>query len=117
MSTAWNITGAELVDALPKRFTVTDRIQGIETDRSAAFIDDLSDPEIRAAFFAGMPPEIGLDRTDGLRVRFEGGDIVHLRPSGNAPEFRCYAETATQARAQDLVTRYLALLRDRLGAS
>jgi len=34
-----------------------------------------------------------LDQTDGLRVEFDTGDIVHLRPSGNAPELRCYAES------------------------
>jgi len=38
----------------------------------------------------------------GIRsVTFANGDIVHLRPSGNAPELRCYAEADTQERAQD----------------
>ena len=30
--------------------------------------------------------------TDGLRITLTNGRIVHLRPSGNAPELRCYAE-------------------------
>ncbi len=33
----------------------------------------------------------------------EGDEIVHFRPSGNAPELRCYAEAATQERAGALV--------------
>jgi phosphomannomutase len=42
---------------------------------------------------------LGLDQTDGLRITLEGDEIVHFRPSGNAPELRCYAEAATQQRA------------------
>ena len=41
------------------------------------------------------------------RVRFESGDIVHLRPSGNAPELRCYAEAASSEAAEALVERHL----------
>jgi phosphomannomutase len=31
------------------------------------------------------------------------GDIVHFRPSGNAPELRCYTEAATPERAEELL--------------
>jgi phosphomannomutase len=41
----------------------------------------------------GTPESI--DFTDGARITFTGGAIVHLRPSGNAPEFRCYTEAAS----------------------
>ena len=44
-------------------------------------------------------PVTSLDFTDGPRITFESGDIVHLRPSGNAPEFRCYTEADTEALA------------------
>ena len=44
-----------------------------------------------------------LDQTDGLRIAFVNGDIVHFRPSGNAPELRCYAESASADRAGVLV--------------
>jgi len=40
-----------------------------------------------------------LDSTDGLRIWFSNGDIAHLRPSGNADEFRIYAVADTQERA------------------
>jgi phosphomannomutase len=40
---------------------------------------------------------------------------VHLRPSGNAPEFRCYAESDSADAATVLVTRHLELLKARLG--
>ena len=43
-----------------------------------------------------------INTTDGLRITFDGGDIIHLRPSGNAPELRCYAESTTPERAATL---------------
>ncbi|MFW2590123.1 phosphomannomutase [Sagittula sp. SSi028] len=100
---------SSLVDALPPRFTAADRLQGIETDRSKAFIRELSESsEARADFFEEIGfGELALDTTDGLRLRFVSGDIVHLRPSGNAPEFRCYAEADTREVAETLVDQVL----------
>jgi len=113
-SRASSINLAELVAGLPNRFTAADRIAGIATETSKAFIAKLSaDASARTAFFDGT--EASVDETDGLRVTFASGDIVHLRPSGNAPEFRCYAEAATQDRASTLVREYLAKLRTELG--
>jgi phosphomannomutase len=42
------------------------------------------------------------DQTDGLRIEFDTGDIVHLKPSGNAPEQRCYAGSNNQNQANEL---------------
>src|SRR3546814_9865884 len=44
-----------------------------------------------------------VDTTDGLRLTARSGEIVHLRPSGNAPELRCYSEADTPERARKLV--------------
>lgn len=104
------IAGA--VEALPARFTAADRVQQVPTDASTAFIASLqSDAAARASFFETGCPEAGLDMTDGLRVTFTGGQIVHLRPSGNAPECRCYAEAATRQEAEHLVRHHLIKLR------
>ena len=48
-----------------------------------------------------------IDQTDGLRVEFDTGDIVHLRPSGNAPELRCYTESNDQNQAVNICTSCL----------
>jgi phosphomannomutase len=58
-------------------------------------------------FLSPLGEVVTLDRTDGLRVTLSSGEIVHLRPSGNAPELRCYAEASTPAEAQSLVARAL----------
>lgn len=107
---------AGLVARLPARFTAADRIAEVDSATAKIFIHSLTvNNELRAAFFAEMPTEAELDTTDGLRVTFEGGDIVHLRPSGNAPEFRCYAEAQSSETAQALVTTHLTKVISELG--
>jgi len=106
---------AGLVATLPPVFTAADRVAGVPTEKSGAFIGELtSNAAARAAFFDTMGPEQSLDLTDGLRVCFTSGAVVHLRPSGNAPECRCYAEADSAATAAAFVTAHLARLKARL---
>jgi phosphomannomutase len=42
---------------------------------------------------------------DGVRIGFQNGDIAHVRPSGNAPELRVYANAGTPQRAEEMVRR------------
>ena len=55
----------------------------------------------------------GVDRTDGLRVTFDSGDVIHLRPSGNADEFRIYACADTRERAAEITRDGSAFVRRR----
>jgi phosphomannomutase len=116
MACAKGVSLAELVSDLPPRFTAADRIAGIPTEASKAFIAELiEDAAERAAFFAGRAKETGVDLTDGLRVSFADDTVIHLRPSGNAPEFRCYAEAASVERAEVLMRETLQAVAKRLG--
>ena len=116
MARAKGVSLADLVSDLPPRFTAADRIAGISTEASKAFIAELTeDAAARAAFFADRAAETGIDLTDGLRVSFADGSVIHLRPSGNAPEFRCYAEAESSARAEALMRETLHAVADRLG--
>ncbi len=47
---------------------------------------------------------------DGLRVTLTDGRVIHFRPSGNAPEMRCYVEAADKASAASLLDEGLSLL-------
>jgi phosphomannomutase len=107
---------AALVSREPARFTATDRIEDIPTDRSAAFLRDLiGNPAARADLLASVGEgEAAIDLTDGLRITCASARVVHLRPSGNAPEFRCYVEAERPEAARDLLARVLALLQDSL---
>jgi len=64
---------------------------------------------IREALMEFFTPELGfstIDRinyTDAVRIYFHNGDVAHVRPSGNADEFRIYAVADTQARADTIV--------------
>ena len=40
---------------------------------------------------------------DGVRVYFANGDVVHIRPSGNAPQLRVYANSDSQERANRIL--------------
>ena len=88
---------------LPPRHTASDRLQDFATSLSRRLLDHLaSSPAALREFFSELGDVAGVNQVDGLRVTLAGGDIVHLRPSGNAPELRCYAEADTPARAVEL---------------
>ncbi len=48
-----------------------------------------------------------VDVTDGLRLTLDNNDVIHLRPSGNAPELRCYAEAEVTCQAKQIVEQVL----------
>jgi phosphomannomutase len=94
---------SSVLEGLPARFTWSDRIQEVETARSRALLDRLlGDRAFLERFLApqGVPADV--NAVDGVRVTLDSREIVHLRPSGNAPELRCYAEADTPARAREL---------------
>lgn len=107
---------ADLVAELPPRFTAADRIQGIASEKARDLLAALSeDRSARTAFFDDRAAETGIDLTDGLRVTFADETIIHLRPSGNAPEFRCYAEAGDRDTAERLMRKTLDAVAARLG--
>jgi len=96
---------SNLAVELPQRFTTSDRLQEFATADSRILLKQLQNDQL--AYQSLWGTELGgvanRDLTDGLRLTFENGEIVHLRPSGNAPELRCYAEADSVERAQHLV--------------
>lgn len=98
-----------LVASLPSRYTFSDRLQNFPIEQSKNLLILLQADAERARLMMG--PQAGeivlTDITDGFRLGFSSGEIVHLRPSGNAPELRCYAEADTQEKAQALCEQCL----------
>ncbi|BAJ01441.1 phosphomannomutase [Shewanella violacea] len=94
LAAAKSCTISELVNALPQRYTYSDRIQNFAIEKSQAIIADGNrSPEALLQRLGFDYAEIkNVDGTDGLRIMFTDGRIIHLRPSGNAPELRFYAE-------------------------
>jgi phosphomannomutase len=64
---------------------------------------------VEAKLSAVFTPALGFGRIvrinilDGVRVYFDKGDVAHVRPSGNAPQLRIYANSDTQERADRIV--------------
>jgi phosphomannomutase len=48
----------------------------------------------------GFPELVRCSWQDGVRLRFANNDVAHLRPSGNSPEMRWYANADTPERAR-----------------
>ena len=100
---------SSLVDSLPKRVTDSDRIQNFATEKSWQILaDGQAAPDLLLAKLGFDNAVIeSVDVTDGLRLTLDNNDIIHLRPSGNAPELRCYAESTCIASAKQYVETVL----------
>lgn len=108
---------SQLVSALPRRVTFSSRITRFSPERSKAlfaWLTGSTDAQLAGAFapIAGVHI-LGVDWTDGVRMRFANDRVIHLRSSGNAPELRCYSEADDDTVAQYLAQAALALVASR----
>lgn len=118
LSMAWEKGGkvSALMRDLPARFTASDRLQSFPTATSRRILAELaaSGAAVESLLDGLCGKPTGVDQTDGLRIFLENDEIVHFRPSGNAPELRCYAESASQERSGALVQACLQRMQARL---
>ncbi|MFZ1468374.1 MAG: phosphomannomutase, partial [Paracoccaceae bacterium] len=105
----------DLVARLPARFTASLRLQGVETAAASDFLAAVQAAPAALMAAAGLGAVAAVDLTDGWRATDAGGQIVHLRASGNAPEFRIYAEAGSVAHADQIAARALAHVQRALG--
>ncbi|MGR3707920.1 MAG: phosphomannomutase [Alterinioella nitratireducens] len=93
----------------PGGVTRSDRLTNTPVEISARLTAALrQDP---AAFLQDLGESLAeTDLTDGVRMRMVSGAVVHVRPSGNAPELRLYVEARNGPRAQALLAAGLAAL-------
>jgi len=94
-------TLSQLAATLPPRFARSDRLEHVPQERSAALIDRLGTDA--AGFLEPQGAIRATSSIDGMRFEFSNGDVIHYRPSGNAPELRCYTEASTAERAAELL--------------
>jgi phosphomannomutase len=107
---------AGLFDRLPRRFSRAALLKQFPRPLALEIMARFSPREsggmdaVRARLAAFFPARLGfgpvdrVDSTDGVRITFVGGDVAHIRPSGNADELRIYAVADTQERA-DAIAR------------
>jgi phosphomannomutase len=104
--------------SLPQRFTFSDRVTPFPKDVSERLFAVLLEGNLagqlaeQTRLFGGFAGEAhNLDLTDGVRATFADGSIIHLRPSGNAPELRCYTEAGTEAAAVERNRQAIAVIK------
>jgi phosphomannomutase len=114
LSVEKNRSLVELVSELPPRFGKAGLLDAFPARASRAILKRFSTEQgarelasyfTRELSFGGI---VRSDMTDGIRLYFEGGDVAHIRPSGNAPQLRIYAVAGTQERANEIVRLALA---------
>jgi len=98
----------DLFGRLPARFTSATLIRDFPRAAGRKLVAEMPPAALEPVF----GPIDRVDRTDGLRVYFQGGDVIHLRPSGNADEFRVYACADTAERARGITARGGAFIRE-----
>lgn len=100
---ARGLTLKALFAALPRRFSRAALLKRFPREIGLGIARELqANPERYLGPDLGLGTIVDVDSTDGARVRFSSGDIVHIRPSGNADELRIYAVSDTQARADEI---------------
>ena len=103
-----------LLAGLPQRFTASNRLTNVNTEKARQVLFDLEDGATRVHYFHPLGTIRHWDVIDGLRVIFTNGDIIHYRLSGNAPELRCYSEAASQVKADKLLEWGLKTIADKM---
>ena len=90
-----------LLGDVPARHSFSGRLQEVDLAACRALLADAGQsPEGARNLFGDVP--VTVDHTDGLRATFANGRVLHVRPSGNAPELRCYSEAETTEAAERL---------------
>ncbi|WP_062016815.1 phosphomannomutase [Aureimonas sp. AU4] len=103
---------SRLVADLGAGAAASDRLAEIDMAAARRFIDRLeSDGAYRDAVLDFEGGVASVNTADGVRMTTRYGSTVHFRPSGNAPELRCYVEAASQDEAQTLLARGLGTAR------
>ncbi|KWV57218.1 phosphomannomutase [Rhizobium altiplani] len=93
-------------------FAAADRLENFPVEISARLMAYLRAAPANLAAFLQPIGEVGsASDIDGLRVTLADRRIIHFRPSGNAPEMRCYAEAETETAAAALLRAGLERIR------
>ncbi len=107
----------DLFSALPKRFSRAALLKDFPRPISTRIIELFSPTDPRSESEAqairdllsrfltpanGFGVITGINYVDGVRVTFDNGEVIHIRPSGNADELRVYAVSDTQERSNQI---------------
>ena len=93
---------SELVDELPVYYASKTKIECPDDEKEfvmSSIADDIK-----------STTDFELDLTDGVKILKEDGWVI-IRPSGTEPIFRCFSESDSQEKADDMTTWGLSLIK------
>ncbi|MBN8949696.1 MULTISPECIES: phosphomannomutase [unclassified Rhizobium] len=92
-------------------FAAADRLENFPVETSAALMAYLRASDANLAdFLKPVAAVASKSDIDGLRVTLVDNRIIHFRPSGNAPEMRCYVEASSEDEAKASLEQGLGLI-------
>jgi phosphomannomutase len=101
---------ADIAATFAFKAAASNRLQNVATHRSAAFVSRL---QLDEAFRSDLMAPLGGGGRNQCPRRL--AEVVHCRPSGNAPELRVYVEGSTMERAEGLLEWGLAVAQRQVG--
>lgn len=102
---------SEVFQAYPKRYTSAGLLDNFPLSASREIVHLLTKNDEQAISIiikelGAIKNDIELvdtNTTDGVRLRFSNNEVLHIRPSGNAPQLRVYSNADNQQRADEIV--------------
>jgi phosphomannomutase len=92
------------------RAAASNRLKDVPAEKMVSFVTKLrDDASFRSEMLMPLGGAADCNTLDGLRLTAHNEEVVHFRPSGNAPELRVYAEASTQDRANAVLEWGLAI--------
>ncbi len=107
---------SERIAAEPAVFTASDRLQDVSQEKMRVLVADMTcNSATRSRLLAACGiEEVALDLTDGVRMSDANDHVLHVRPSGNAPELRVYVEAPDRESAVQILIQGLDTLQQML---
>ncbi|QEE43355.1 phosphomannomutase (plasmid) [Rhizobium sp. WL3] len=100
-----------VVKSLRLPVSLSDRLENFPNHRSARLMAYLrADRDNLNRFLEPVGKVSRVSDVDGLWIALEKGATIHFRPSGNAPEMRCYVEASSLEEAMPLLAKGLNLV-------
>ena len=84
-------------------FTNKSRLVDLENPIYGALLSNKKELERFFNVKLGFGNILSINYLDGIRITFDNGDVAHIRPSGNAPQFRVYSNANSQERASEII--------------
>jgi phosphomannomutase len=104
-------TLSQLAEQVDLPCALSDRLENFALNRSERLMAYLrASPDNLSQFLQSVGSVSSVSDIDGLRMTLADGKIIHFRPSGNAPEMRCYVEAKDQVSCEALLKAGLTLL-------